>query len=120
MLEILFWLFILAFVGGAAYVCWLYFQGRLADFSPATAIFGPKPERRLDIVEQSSLDGRRRLVLIRRDEIEHLIMTGGPVDVVIETNIQPKNHRGAKSADGPAGAPFSRLPAASDNTTGNP
>jgi hypothetical protein len=29
----------------------------------------------------------RRLVLIRRDDVEHLIMTGGPVDVVIETGI---------------------------------
>jgi formyltetrahydrofolate deformylase len=29
------------------------------------------------------VDGRRRLVLIRRDDVEHLIMTGGPVDVVI-------------------------------------
>jgi len=27
-------------------------------------------------------------VLIRRDGVEHLIMTGGPVDVVIETGIQ--------------------------------
>ena len=39
-------------------------------------LFGPKPERRLDIVEQSNLDGRRRLILIRRDDVEHLIMTG--------------------------------------------
>ena len=35
----------------------------------------------------TSLDGRRRLVLVRRDNVEHLIMTGGPVDVVIETGI---------------------------------
>ena len=26
-------------------------------------------------------------VLIRRDDVEHLLMTGGPVDVVIETGI---------------------------------
>lgn len=43
--------------------------------------------RRLGLVESTSLDGRRRLVLVRRDDVEHLIMTGGPVDVLIETNI---------------------------------
>ncbi len=53
----------------------------------ASGLFGPPRERRLDVVEHSPVDGRRRLVLIRRDDVEHLIMTGGPVDVVIETNI---------------------------------
>lgn len=52
-----------------------------------SSLFGPPRERRLDVVEHASVDGRRRLVLIRRDDVEHLIMTGGPVDVVIETNI---------------------------------
>jgi flagellar protein FliO/FliZ len=48
-------------------------------------------------VDQANVDGRRRLVLIRRDDVEHLIMTGGPVDVVIETGISQKSSR--KSAD---------------------
>jgi len=52
------------------------------------ALFGPRPERRLSIVEHASVDGRRRLVLVRRDNVEHLIMTGGPVDVLIESGIQ--------------------------------
>ena len=43
--------------------------------------------KRVGMVESTSLDGRRRLVLVRRDNVEHLIMTGGPVDVVIETGI---------------------------------
>ena len=34
------------------------------------------------------MDGRRKLVLVRRDDVEHLIMTGGPVDVLIETGIE--------------------------------
>jgi hypothetical protein len=55
---------------------------------PITAIFlRPKQERRLAVVEQTSVDNRRRLLLVRRDGVEHLIMTGGPVDVVIETGI---------------------------------
>jgi hypothetical protein len=44
-------------------------------------------ERRLGVVESASVDAHRRLLLIRRDNVEHLIMTGGPVDVVIETGI---------------------------------
>ncbi len=46
-----------------------------------------RPEPRLGVMEQASVDSRRKLVLIRRDDVEHLIMTGGPVDVVIETGI---------------------------------
>ena len=33
------------------------------------------------------IDAKRRLVLIRRDNVEHLVMTGGPVDIVIESGI---------------------------------
>lgn len=62
----------------------------LTGGSPMVAVgnlFGPKPAPRVHVVEQFNVDSRRRLVLIRRDDVEHLIMTGGPVDVVIETGI---------------------------------
>lgn len=42
---------------------------------------------RLAVIEAGAVDGRRKLVLIRRDNIEHLIMIGGPADIVIEQNI---------------------------------
>lgn len=42
---------------------------------------------RLAVIDAAAVDGRRRLVLIRRDNVEHLIMIGGPSDVVIEQNI---------------------------------
>jgi flagellar protein FliO/FliZ len=43
---------------------------------------------RLAVIDAASVgDGRRRLILIRRDNVEHLLMIGGPADVVIETNI---------------------------------
>jgi flagellar protein FliO/FliZ len=51
--------------------------------------------KRVGLVESTSLDGRRRLVLVRRDNVEHLIMTGGPVDVVIETGIPMVMRSGA-------------------------
>ena len=55
--------------------------------SPLNALFKPRPIPRIEVMEQAYIDGKRKLVLIRRDEVEHLIMTGGPVDVVIETGI---------------------------------
>lgn len=42
---------------------------------------------RLAVIETAAVYGRRSLVLIRRDNVEHLLMIGGPADVVIEQNI---------------------------------
>jgi flagellar protein FliO/FliZ len=42
---------------------------------------------RLAVIDSAAVDGRRRLLLIRRDNVEHLIMIGGPTDVVVEQNI---------------------------------
>ena len=91
MWEILSWLLFLVFIVGLLVIGGLLLRGYLTTGSPTGALagglFGAKPEKRLEVVDQATVDGRRRLVLIRRDEIEHLIMTGGPVDVVIETGI---------------------------------
>jgi Flagellar biosynthesis protein, FliO len=42
---------------------------------------------RLSISEYYEIDKSRRLVLIRRDEVEHLLLIGGNQDVVIETSV---------------------------------
>ncbi|MGR7997581.1 flagellar biosynthetic protein FliO [Xanthobacter sp. ZOL 2024] len=42
---------------------------------------------RLAVVDAISIDPRRRLVLVRRDDVEHLLLTGGTNDVVVEPNI---------------------------------
>jgi hypothetical protein len=39
------------------------------------------------VIDAAAVDGRRRLILIRRDNVEHLLMIGGPTDVVVEPNI---------------------------------
>jgi hypothetical protein len=80
---LLFALLVLAVLAGV----WVVRNARGGQ-SPMVALFGPRPERRLSVVEHASVDGRRRLVLVRRDNVEHLIMTGGPVDVLIESGIQ--------------------------------
>ena len=42
---------------------------------------------RLSVLDSVSVDQRRRLVLVRRDEVEHLLLIGGNSDLVIEQNI---------------------------------
>ena len=42
---------------------------------------------RLRVVESKVLDGRRRLVLVRRDDVEHLLVIGGESDIVVESGI---------------------------------
>src|SRR5262249_61867671 len=39
------------------------------------------------VIDAAPVDSRRRLVLIRRDNVEHLLLIGGPSDVVVEPNI---------------------------------
>ena len=41
----------------------------------------------LHCVASHALDGKRSVILVRRDNIEHLVMIGGRNDVVIEPNI---------------------------------
>jgi flagellar protein FliO/FliZ len=58
----------------------LGFGGRLAS---------ARGKRRLGIQEVLSLDNKRRLVLLKRDGVEHLILLGLNDDVVVETGIIP-------------------------------
>jgi flagellar biogenesis protein FliO len=43
--------------------------------------------RRLAVIDAVPVDARRRLVIVRRDNVEHLILVGGAQDLVIETAI---------------------------------
>ena len=42
---------------------------------------------RLAVVDALAIDNKRRLVLVRRDNVEHLVLIGGPTDVVVEPSI---------------------------------
>ena len=48
---------------------------------------GRARQPRLGVVDAFAVDGQRQLVLVRRDNVEHLIMIGGPNDVVVESQI---------------------------------
>lgn len=56
---------------------------------------GKNRQPRLAVLDAAAVDTRRRLVLVRRDDVEHLIMIGGPTDIVIESRIGA----GAPAAD---------------------
>jgi len=63
-------------------------------------------QRRLAVIDTVVLDAKRSLILIRRDNVEHLIISNGANDVVVESGIvvaepasqQPRNPPAAKSA----------------------
>lgn len=46
-------------------------------------------KKRLKVIESIPLDGRRRLLLIQRDDIQHLVILGINSETVVETAIQP-------------------------------
>ncbi len=48
---------------------------------------GKNRQPRLQVLDAAAVDARRRLVLVRRDNVEHLIMIGGPTDIVVESGI---------------------------------
>jgi len=56
---------------------------------------------RIAVMDAANIDARRRLLLIRRDNVEHLILVGGPSDIVVEQSIM----RGV-----PVSAAFQRQP----------
>ena len=50
---------------------------------------GKNRQPRLAVLDAAAVDARRRLVLVRRDDVEHLIIIGGPTDIVVESRIAP-------------------------------
>ena len=108
------WVFILILLGaagGAAFLAYRTYMFGDAGLNVSSWLFRRQTEPRLSVVEQASMDGRRRLVLVRRDDVEHLIMTGGPVDVVIETNIKTSvAEPSARAAAEPSAPVFTRQP----------
>ncbi|WP_244661726.1 flagellar biosynthetic protein FliO [Mesorhizobium huakuii] len=94
---------------------------------------GRNRKTRLAVMDATAVDSHRRLVLVRRDDIEHLLLIGGPTDVVVERDIRlAAPRRPALTGDGglqpvPATAPrrqnrgrLSRLPHRHDRHRSRP
>ena len=89
---------VLALFGAAAWLFQRFAGNRLG----ANTNRGRMP--RLAVIDAAAVDGRRRLVLVRRDNVEHLLMIGGPTDIVVEPNIvRATPARGEQMAPRPVG-----------------
>jgi flagellar protein FliO/FliZ len=72
-------LFVLGLIGVMVFV------GRRFNLTPK--VTSAKGNRRLRIVEILPVDAKRRMILVRRDNVEHLVMLSAANDLVIERNI---------------------------------
>lgn len=72
--------FVLCLMGGLSYVLRRFNLGQGRMISPA--------DRRLKIVEVLPLDARRKAMLIKRDDTEHLVILNASGETVVETNIK--------------------------------
>lgn len=72
----------------------------LRRFGLGGMVARPGSRRRLAVVETMVVDSRRRLVLVRRDETEHLLLVGGTHDLVVEAGIAaPSFERAIREAN---------------------
>lgn len=74
--------FVLALIGILAVIA-----RKLGAGFPSHAI-KPSSDRRIGVVEVAPLDSRRKLILVRRDEVEHLLVLSPTDETVIETDIR--------------------------------
>lgn len=118
MAELIYWIVIMSVVAAVGLAIVIGLRAYLNGTTPTELLFKPRVERRLGVIEYANVDGRRRLVLIKRDEVEHLIMTGGPVDVVIETGIGENRTKVASEAVQTATV-FTRQPRGLGQTSSN-
>jgi flagellar protein FliO/FliZ len=80
-------LFVIALLALTMWAFRTYVSGR-----PSQHGFLRPRDKRLGVIETASVDARRKLLLVRRDDVEHLVMIGGPVDMLIETGIKGRPH----------------------------
>lgn len=71
-------LVVIGLIGGLGWVLRRYGAGRI---TPAGG------KGRLGVVEVATVDAKRRLVLVRRDDTEHLLLLGPASETVIETGV---------------------------------
>lgn len=84
----------------------------LRGLSSGTFVMGGRNRKaRLAVMDATAVDANRRLVLVRRDEVEHLILIGGPTDVVVEQNIRPYTASARQHAEPEGFAPSVPQPA---------
>ncbi|WP_372019916.1 FliO/MopB family protein [Tistrella mobilis] len=118
---------ILQMIAGLALVAGLIGLVALAIRRWGDRAGAPARGRRLALVESRQIDPKRRLVLIRRDDVEHLLLIGGDGDLVIERAIEtpdmaaaPAPMRGTEPGFRPAAAPVAAHDYADDDDEDEP
>jgi len=81
----MYWRFVLALVLVLALIFAVAWIAKRLGLGGRMAV--SRGRRRLSIQEVLSLDAKRRVVLLKRDGIEHLVLLGVGNDVVIESGI---------------------------------
>jgi hypothetical protein len=94
---------IIVVVAAAAVLAVLYF--RYGMFRRRRARRGGKSgllgESRIEVLERTKVDAERQLLLVRCDRVEHLILVGGPADVVVENDVKKVRGPGAPAPKTP-------------------
>ena len=75
--------FVLGLIGLVAIVMRHYGLGGAIGFGRKTRA----GRRRIEVVNVAPVDARRRLILVRRDDVEHLILLGAHEDILVESGI---------------------------------
>ena len=73
-------IFVLALIGAAAFA--------LRAFGFMTPGNRNRAERRMSIVETLMLDPRRRLLIVRRDNVEHVLLLGMSGETIVERAVK--------------------------------
>jgi flagellar biogenesis protein FliO len=74
----------------AAFAGLLLLWWLMRKFSQGTFVSGGRnAQPRLAVLDAAPVDSHRRLVLVRRDDVEHLLLIGGNTDIVVEPGIRP-------------------------------
>lgn len=81
-------LFVIALILGLALLLKKIFLPHTAN----TPLFKKPSKRRLQLVEILAIDHKSRLLLVRRDHVEHLILQGQTGETLIESGITPPLH----------------------------
>lgn len=84
-------IFVLALIGAAAFA--LRASGLMPTGAPRARRSG---QRRLAVLETLYLDPKRRLVLIARDGVEHLVILGATGETLVETGVEQLHARDAE------------------------
>jgi flagellar protein FliO/FliZ len=69
---------VIGLIGGLAWFLRRYGAGRIS---------GAGGKGRLGVVEVTAIDAKRRMVLVRRDGVEHLILLSPTSETIVETGI---------------------------------